>query len=269
MRIRIGIVGCGNMGGAIVKGMIAKKITTPNNICIYDKDGAKAETLSKETGCRFEPLADLISGSNFLLLAVKPQNAQELFAAISKGLKKHTLISIMAGLTIAAITKLAEKDLPVARSMPNMAAKLGHSVTAVTFNGLVKDKKTINDILGSIGAVVEVEESQMDAVTAVSGSGPAYFFYLARAMKEAGIRIGLTSEVSEKLVRDTFLGSALVAKDLSAKTLDEMIQMVASKGGTTEAALTVFDNAEHAKVSEHIAMGLVAAEKRAKELSKG
>lgn len=267
--LKVGLIGCGNMGGAILKGMLAKGIVSAENVRICDKDISKAKKMAVETGAVHALLDELVLNSDHIIIAVKPQDAEELFGGISKYLKAQTVISIMAGKTIGVLGKLASTDVPIARAMPNMAATLGYSITGIAFNRSVKDKDVINRIFSSIGDVVEVEEGELDAVTAVSGSGPAYFFYIAKAMIDAGVKIGLKKDISEKLVRDTLMGAALIVKHSPGKSIDEMIRTVASKGGTTEAAISVFDRQEHAKVSDHIAMGLQAAEKRSKELSKG
>jgi len=171
----------------------------------------------------------------------------------------------MAGVSINRITQVLGGDIQVVRAMPNMAAFIAEAVTCIAMNGPVDKKPDIVDILMGIGLVIEVKEDQMDAVTAVSGSGPAYLFFLADAMMSAASGLGLGQKEADMLVRQTLYGSAALLKG-SEEGPDELISKVASKGGTTEAALSVFKKKGLAGAIEE---AVRAAKKRSGELSGG
>jgi len=265
IKAKIGVIGCGHMGSAIVKGLIAKKVASPESIRVTDKDDGKAFRLSKETRCHRSDLAVTVGKTDILIVAVKPQDSDRLLKDISGYLDKQTIVSIMAGVTIGVLAKVLGRSVPVARAMPNMGAMVGESMTAVAFNRSVKRKKDILAIFESIGKVVETEERFLDAVTAVSGSGPAYFFYLADAIIKAGEKIGLEYALAKELAIQTFCGAATILKSDRKHLPHELVRAVASKGGTTEAALTVFEKKELFVIIEE---AIINAKKRSEELSK-
>ncbi|MFH1665277.1 MAG: pyrroline-5-carboxylate reductase [Candidatus Omnitrophota bacterium] len=264
-RFVVGIIGCGNMGSAIAQGLIDKGVIAPGSILLTDKDEEKAVLLSGKTGCPVRDLVSLLRHSDYLVISVKPQDFAELSGMISADISGQTVISVMAGVRISTVMDRLGPGIAVARAMPNMAALVSESITCVTYNGLVRAKDEVRDILSGIGAVMEIEEDLMDAVTAVSGSGPAYLFYLADAMITAGVKAGLTEEQARRLVTRTLYGSAV----LMDKTLDpprELIKMVASRGGTTEAALSVLEkNSVRAAIIEAV----TRAKERSREMSGG
>ncbi|MCK5450546.1 MAG: pyrroline-5-carboxylate reductase [Candidatus Omnitrophica bacterium] len=259
----LGVIGCGNMGGAIVRGLILKGIILPETILLNDKEPEKSAKLSKETGCGTMDLAGIIAVSDKIVLAVKPQDSNALFEIIGSGLIDQTVISIMAGVKIKTIKKKVGKDVSVVRAMPNLGALIYESMTGIAFGDKEHDREGVKKIFSGIGDVVEVDEASMDAVTAVSGSGPAYFFYLARSMIRAALDMGLDKDIAERLVRKTLFGASKFLVENPDDT-DELIKKVASKGGTTEAALDVFDAKNLEKV---IVNAIVRAKERSRELS--
>lgn len=264
-QITTGIIGCGNMGGAIARGMVKKNITSGRVIFLYDKEIEKATFLAKETGCLQKELSLLVRDSDLLVIAVKPQDCGELLNDIAGDITKQTIISVMAGVRIKNITDKLGKDVPVARVMPNMCASIGESVTCISYSGEFGRKKEVKDIFESIGSVVdEVEESVLDAVTAVSGSGPAYLFFLAEAMMSACGDAGLDGATARELVVQTLYGAALLIRNTESSP-EELIEKVASKGGTTEAALSVL---EEKGVKAAIKAAIMKAKQRAEELSR-
>jgi len=264
MKERItGIIGCGNMAGAIVRGMISKGHVDPESILLYDKVIEKADCLSKETLCLRKDLASVLSEANILLMAVKPQDLSPLLEEIAPDVKEQTIISIVAGIKIGTILKRIGKRVPVVRAMPNIAAFVGESITCTCHNDMVKDIEEIKTIFSGIGNVVGIGEDFFDGITALSGSGPAYLFYLARAMISAGLNLGLEEDVSKRLVIRTLYGAAALLKEGSSSP-EELIQKVASKGGTTEAALAVFDSE---RFNEIIKKAIVKAKARSEEIS--
>jgi len=265
IRSVIGVIGCGNMGGAVVRGLIWKRIADPGAILLIDKDKEKSKALSLETGASFCELEQILSASDIIFLAVKPQESDGVLKNLAAGIGGKTVISIMAGVPMDSITAGLGQEIPVARAMPNMAAFVSESMTAISYNRLVDDKKEIKEIFEGIGKVIEVEEGLMNAVTALSGSGPAYLFYLAEALIRAGIKMGLTPDKADELVRQTLYGSSAF---LSGGKIgpEELIAKVASKGGTTEAALKVFDDEG---LKDVIKKAVLKAEERSMEISGG
>jgi len=263
---KIAIIGCGNMGGAILKGLIAKGVASPEAISLYDKIQDKASALAKESACGAGCLSDVVSGAEYVILAVKPQDSASLLDEISKLVSCQTIISVMAGIRIGRIEEKLGPAVPVARAMPNMAAVIGESITCVSFNGLVKEKEGVKRIFSGIGSVVEVQEELMDAVTAVSGSGPAYLFYLAEAMINAAEDVGLDRDTALELVVQTLFGASSILRKTDGLSIGEMISSVASKGGTTEAALSVF---EEKGLEETVISAVRKALERSRQLSEG
>jgi len=263
--IKLGIIGCGNMGSAIVEGIIAKGILPSGAISLNDKDIEKAAHLESKTGAVRGDILEVVRTSDYLIVAVKPQDFEDLFKKISSDIKKQTVISLMAGVKMSALIERIGRSVPAARAMPNMAAFIGESITCISFNSSVKNKDEIKDIFSGIGKVLEMEESLMDTVTAVSGSGPAYLFYLAEAMIEAAIDMGLDKKTARDLVAETLYGSSMLLRK-EAGAASELIKKVASKGGTTESALKVFDEEALKSI---IKRAMLRAKERSEELSRG
>ncbi len=263
--LTVGIIGCGNMGRAIARGMVEKGILSGSAILLNDADEAKAAALAEETGGVQKELSALVRGSEFLVIAVKPQDFGALLKDISGDITGQTIVSVMAGIRISDITGGLGREVPVVRAMPNMAAFAGESMTCISCNSMVTAAGEVKDIFSGIGRVMEVEERFMDAVTALSGSGPAYLFYLARAMIEAGMEAGLDGRASRELVAQTLYGSAALLRDAESSPA-ELIGKVASKGGTTEAALSVFDEGDLKGI---VKRAIAKAKQRSEELSRG
>ncbi|MBD3426206.1 MAG: pyrroline-5-carboxylate reductase [Candidatus Omnitrophica bacterium] len=264
-KFTVGIIGCGNMGSAIARGMVEGDDLTPDSISLYDKDIEKAEKLAKAIGASVRETQSLVTGSDVVILSIKPQDADELLTQIAGYLNGQLILSVMAGVTIKSITEKLGREVPVARAMPNMAAFVSQSTTSVAFNELVTNAPQIKSIFTGIGDVVEIEETLMDAVTALSGSGPAYLFYLAGAMIEAAVEMGIDGAAAEKMVGQTLFGASSLLRTCQ-QSPQELTEKVASKGGTTEAALKVFE-AKHLK--SIIKTAIKRAKKRSEELSKG
>ncbi|MFH1411123.1 MAG: pyrroline-5-carboxylate reductase [Candidatus Omnitrophota bacterium] len=263
--MKLGVFGCGNMGGAIIRGLIDKGTLRKEQVLLNDKDPRKAQVLSRETGAEAMSIREITDKSDVLLLAVKPQDAGGLLEEIRSYLSGQTIVSVMAGVTAGSITEKIGKEVPVARAMPNMAAFIKRSVTGISFNDKVQDKNAIMTIFESVGTVVEVNEDEMDAVTALSGSGPAYLFYLAEAMESAGKNMGMNAETVKKLVTETLTGAGELLA-VSGADPQVMIDKVASKGGTTEAALKVFSDRG---IRDAVKEAVLKAKERSEELSGG
>ena len=207
-----------------------------------------------------------VESSDIIILAVKPQNMSQVILSVRKFISRDKLvISIAAGIKTGFIEKRLLGRVAVIRVMPNMPALVQKGVSAFCAGKHVKyaQKKTARQILSNIGSVVEVKEDQMDAVTAVSGSGPAYFFFLTEKLIDAGIKNGLSETIAVKLAIETAAGAAAIMSDV--KELPGTLRgKVTSKGGTTEAAFKVF---KKEKLGNTLEKGVRAAIKRSKELS--
>lgn len=265
---QLALLGFGNMGQAIVKGLLRKNIFLPQQIFIYDPAEDKQQDAIKLGVQPVSHEKDLLKNANILLVAVKPQIIQTALQPLSSIISKENLIiSIVAGISIRYYKELLENpDLRIVRTMPNTPALVSEGITAVSFSKecTEEDKSTAQQIFQSVGKTVLVPEEQIDIVTAVSGSGPAYFFYLCECMIDAGKALGLSEATVLALVRQTFYGSAslLIHGDDLPETLRAR---VTSKGGTTESALKTM---EGKKFKSIVIEAIQSAYYRAKELGK-
>jgi pyrroline-5-carboxylate reductase len=265
---KVGIIGCGNMGEAILAGL-SKELEKSASIMVSEQDAARRDYLQGKYKIIVEiDNNEVVKYSDVIILAVKPKD----FDAVLKtevccGLsEKKLFISIAAGITTKYIEDAVGKDIPVIRAMPNMCALVGESITSLSrgSSANVRHIETATEIFSLIGDVVEVDEKLVDSVTAVSGSGPAYFFYMIESLVAAGVSVGLEKATAQKLALKTALGSARLL-DLLHEDPALLIKKVASKGGTTEAALKIFDKKKFKNI---IYDAVRAAYKRAKELVK-
>lgn len=266
--MKITIVGCGNMGLIYARAFLKYNIVSKEELLLAEKNEArKQELLKLNIGQVCVVNDERISASELIILAVKPQDFNELSLELKQVLKpKNIIVSIMAGMKIARIEK-ALKQKNIIRAMPNSPAQLGMGMTAFTASKTMamEQIRKAENLLSTTGRTVYFEnEELLDAVTALSGSGPAYFFYVVKHMVDAGKQMGFDEATSSMLVKQTMLGSFHLL-NTADKSLDELIKAVASRGGTTEAALSVF---QEAKVGENLEKGIVKARDRARELSK-
>ena len=266
---KIGIIGCGNMGGAIAKGIISSNLIPASNLCLYDIDKEKRNYLINTLSAKMmNSPGELADFCNIMLVAVKPQDFEDVRRVIWDMLDNSKLvISIAAGITLKHIHKYLKKDVRIARVMPNIAGLVNQGISALCYNNFTTpgDKELVRRIFMSIGDIVEVEEDHMDIITAISGSGPAYFFYLVQILEECAIEMGVDKEKARLLAVKTALGSAALLKD-GKSDAETLRKRVTSKGGTTEAAFRVFTEK---KLGDILKEGIKAAKERAKELSEG
>jgi len=267
--MKIVIIGGGNMGITYARAFVRSNIVKNEDLLIVEKHDEKREELKKEGVAELRAsINEELSSYDIVILAVKPQDFKVMATDLSKVMKKNQLvISIMAGISISTIQKyLTHKS--VVRAMPNTPAQLGFGITAFSApEGTSMEHVSIVDtLLETTGkCILMKDEEQLDAVTALSGSGPAYFYYFVKHMIEAGKQMGIEEPVASMLVKQTMLGAFQIMNN-SKSSIDDMIKAVASKGGTTEAALNKF---ESGNVGKNVIEALKAAERRAKELSNG
>ncbi len=265
--MKVTIIGCGNMGLVYARSFLRYNIVTPAELLLVEKNEARCEVLRKMDAGEVVVADDpAIGRSDLVILAVKPQDFPVLAPKIKAVLRPDMIVlSIMAGITLAQLEELLGHTTLV-RAMPNSPVEVGMGMTGFSSHPRVpiEQVRKVESLLGTTGRTVFFEdESLLDAVTALSGSGPAYFYYILRAMIEAGKQMGMTDAVAATLVKQTMLGAFHLVNNAN-KSFDELIKTVASKGGTTEAALNVFE--EHG-VHDALVKGILRAEERAGELS--
>ena len=256
------------MGKAIVSSLLAQEVITPENLFLSDSHHTQLDHFAKQGVVICSNNAEAVQQADVVLLAVKPQS----FAALLSELKsvvseKQLIISIAAGIEIQTIKNSLGSSQPVVRVMPNLCAAVGESMSVWAKSKEVSDEQSlvIRDLLRAIGEEAFVDDEELiDAATAISGSGPAYVFYLTELLEQSALNLGLPEKTANLLARQTLLGSAtfLGQSDKSAK---ELRLQVTSKGGTTEAAFEKFEQSNLKKVFFN---GIRAAHTRAKELNR-
>ncbi len=266
---KIGFIGGGNMASSLIKGLIASG-HTPAQIWVSDTNQetlhAIATNLKVNTS---ENNLEIVNEVDVVVLAVKPQVLQtvaEQIAAVSRS-RKLLMVSIAAGISQDSLSTWLGNDLAIVRCMPNTPALVRTSATALHANAKVNEeqKGLAENILRSVGICLWVgHESELDAVTAVSGSGPAYYFLLMEAMELAALELGLDEETARLLIQQTALGAAKIALE-SDETPGQLRKRVTSPGGTTEKAISTFEAGEFTQL---VSKALHAARDRSIEISK-
>ncbi|CAB4938763.1 MAG: pyrroline-5-carboxylate reductase [Actinobacteria bacterium] len=263
---RIAVLGGGVMGEALIVGF-QRRLSPPPIVAVAEKRPERAAELADRLGVLIEEPAQACAGADVVILVVKPQDIRDLVAAIASSVEPGSLvISIAAGIT----TDLLEASMPqanIVRAMPNTPAKIESGVTGISAGARCSPEALVQarDLLVSVGVVVEVPEALQDAVTAVSGSGPAYLFYLAEAMIDGACALGMPPDTARTAVVHTLLGAARLL-EASGEEPAALRAKVTSPGGTTAAAIAVLD-AEGVQPSFRAA--IEAARDRSLELSKG
>ena len=264
----VALIGAGNMGEAMLKGWLESGLLKTSDIAVSERDGARARLIKERYRVESEILiTSAAAEARTVVVAVKPQDSGLVLHEIAGAVdNEKTVLSIVAGLSLGAIRDRLGPEPSLVRAMPNLAARVRAAVTAYAVDeGTGRlHRETVKDLLGVIGEVVEVDESYMDLVTALSGSGPAYFFLLVEALEDAGVKRGLTREISSRLARETLWGAAKTLKETGIEA-GELRVAVSSPGGTTLAALEELESSGFEKAIDN-AVG--AASKRAAELNK-
>ena len=261
---RLAIVGAGMMGEALARGLVANG-WSPDDLVLADIRSERLDEIG--TALEVDTTSDSSEAcreASGVLLAVKPQDAGEALRSVAGDIGADGLVSIVAGLATSSIEEHLGHGSSVVRAMPNTPARVGKGVTALA-TGSHATKATRNlaeAVFSSVGPVVWLDEAQLDAVTALSGSGPAYVFYLAEAMVDAGTALGLDADTASTLAFATIEGAGVMLRE-TGQAPATLRKQVTSPGGTTAAAIDVL---ESAKARELIADALRAARDRSKEL---
>lgn len=263
--LKIAFVGGGNMAQALIGGL-AGKLTAAANIHVVDVMADTLVNLSQRFGVTTAAApSDSLAAADVIVLAVKPQQMRDVVASVKPYVTSQLVLSIAAGIRAADLSRWLGGHQAIVRTMPNTPALVGKGITgAVAMAGVSEiQRQTADAILRAVGDTVWIaDEAQIDAVTAISGSGPAYVFYFIEAMQQAAVELGLTAEQGRKLAQATFAGAA----ELATRSDDPVAllrERVTSKGGTTYAALM---SMEASGVKAALVSALHAAAMRGKEL---
>ena len=276
---KIGIIGVGNIGSAIIRGILGAEARYPSkNIIVSDIDKKKSQAISRELSViSAADNVELVKQADIIILAAKPHDIEKILKDIPAcavlgtadraGQERGKLIiSLAAGIKTSYIEKLLPEQVAVVRAMPNMPALIGEGMTAISAGRFATEEELqlTEAIFSAMGETVRISEDLMDTATAVSGSGPAYFFLMMESLIEAGIAGGLSREKAHHLVIQTAYGAASMAKerDIEPSLLRDK---VTSPGGTTEAGVAVL---EKKRFKDMLAEAVEAGTARSKELSK-
>ncbi len=248
--ISLTIVGCGNMGRAFAEGLIRSGIVSSDSLELVERRAERREALIQELGCRCSDSLTTL-GSDYLLLAVKPQDLGECAKVCAPLLKKDTVvISLLAGVSLNVLQKALNGHALVVRSMPNLPAIIGSGMTAFYCAPELPEKRReeVQKIFDAVGESLELKkEDMLNAATAISGSGPAYLYYVLNAWKAAAQDLGFSLAEANILIAQTLTGAAWLWAD-NDHDEDVLRARVASKGGTTEAAIRVLSEGDVAAI---------------------
>ena len=264
----VGIIGVGNMGAALVRGIIEKGTMTAESVIVCDLDRGLVSRVCKDLGVVDGTEASHVARSaDLVILAAKPQNLPSLLKQISPSINANqTIMSIAAGVTTHSIEKGLGGQPSVIRVMPNLPALVGEGISVICGGSYATepDFERVEQVLNAVGVCIKAKEQMMDPVTALSGTGPAYVFHTMEAMIRSGIDMGMSPEMAERLVIHTVFGAAMLAmkSDLDPTSLREA---VTSRGGTTDAAISHLDENGYSRL---VVEAILAAMDRSEELGR-
>ena len=266
---RVAVLGAGKIGGALISGLLSSGWRQPSELVASCRRPERAAELEESHGIRATlSNAEAVARAAVIVIAVKPQDLDALLGEVSPLIdREQTVLSIAAAIPTSALEQHLAAGVPVVRAMPNTPSVVHEGIAGVCAGAHADDEhlSLAEEVLAHLGSVVRVPERSMDAITAVSGSGPAYFALLAEAMIEAGILLGLSREISTQLVVQTMLGTAKQLRDEKMHPV-ELREMVTSPGGTTIAAIREL---EQAGVRAAFLNAIQAAMDRSRELAAG
>lgn len=262
--MKIGFIGCGKMGGAILKG-VKDKVFSPEEIFVYELNPQVLQNLKNQNIKTTSTIVELASIVDVLLLAIKPQDFNSMLESIKDCVEGKLVISIAAGVKIEKIASVLG-NIKIARAMPNTAAAVGEASSVITFNELLteEDKKLCLDIFNAIGKVQEIKEDLMDEVIPIGGSFTAFEYYFYKGFLESSVARGVPYETAKKMLVQSIIGSAKMIES-DDRGIDELINDVCSKGGTTLAGLKEFEDNNLLKIIDDCA---VSCANRSRELGK-
>lgn len=248
MMNKLAIIGAGSMAEALISGMVENDLLEAGHIWVTNRSNqGRLDELKAKYGISTSyDTAKMLKGADAVLLAMKPKDAATSLHTLKSNLEDNTLIiSVLAGVSLDSMERLLETSLPIVRAMPNTSATVGKSATGLAVNKYVSQAQIelAQKIFQTVGIVRIVQEEQLDAVTGLSGSGPAYIYYLVEAMEKSAVELGLEEDLAKDLIVQTILGAAQML-DSSTKPAAQLRKEVTSPGGTTEAGLKVLASHE-------------------------
>ncbi|HEX9694432.1 MAG TPA: pyrroline-5-carboxylate reductase [Actinomycetota bacterium] len=269
MTRRVAFLGGGKMGEALVSGLIRSGGRNPDEIMVTARREERVRELAERNGVAATlSNPEAVEWAETVVLTVKPQDIEALLGQVAEHVTpEHLVVSFAAGVRTSFVEKHLDSSVPVVRVMSNVAVLVDEAMSVVSPGSQAEDKhlSVAEELLGYVGKVIRLPEVHLDAITATSGSGPAYFFLLAEAMIEACILLGLSRDVATELIIQTMLGSAKMLRD-TGKHPVELREMVTSPGGTTIAAIR---HLEEAGVRAAFLNAIDAARHRSAELARG
>lgn len=242
---KLAVIGAGSMAEALISGIVDNKLLNKEQIWVTNRSNEeKLQQLQEEYGVNTSyNTKEVLQYADLVILAMKPKDVASAMVQLKSLLTSDMLIvSVLAGVSIESIERLAEKPLSIVRAMPNTSAAIGKSATALAVNERVTSDQMglVQSLFETVGLTTFVKEEQLDAVTGLSGSGPAYIYYLVEAMEKSAVEIGLEKEMAKDFIVQTLLGAAeMLAK--STKEPEQLRREVTSPGGTTEAGIKVLE----------------------------
>ncbi len=268
LKERIGFIGGGKMGEALVKGILHANLSTEDRIIVSDVDKKRCQTLEREAGIKTtQENKKVISNSDIVLLAIKPNVMGNILAEL-KGVitSKHLVVSIAAGIPISFIESFFYKDCRVIRIMPNTPCLVGETAAGYSLgkNATQDDGKLVSEILNAVGKSYLLEEKLLDAVTGLSGSGPAFVYMVIEALSDGGVKMGLPRDVSTTLAAQTVFGAAKMVLESNIH-VGELKDFVTSPGGTTIEGLHAL---EKGGIRNALIEAVEVATKKSKRLGK-
>ncbi|RXZ80210.1 pyrroline-5-carboxylate reductase [Paenibacillaceae bacterium] len=269
-QLKLVFYGAGSMAEAIARGMIQEKLTAPAQIAMINRQNQqRLEQLTSQYGVTIptneEDKSRLLSEADVIFLAMKPKDAAQALSALSSFLRPSQLIvSVIAGLSVSTMNRILGKEAAIVRTMPNTSSTIGLGATGISYSSLVsaEQRQMTEQMFQSVGLTTVVDESLLGAVTGVSGSGPAYIYYVMEAMIAAGQAQGLTAEAAKQLTVQTVLGAARMVETTGEEPAD-LRRKVTSPGGTTQAALEVM---QERQLAETFGAAIARCVQRAGEL---
>ncbi|WP_275262630.1 pyrroline-5-carboxylate reductase [Paenibacillus tepidiphilus] len=267
---KITFYGAGSMAEAIVRGVIARQVAQPVQIAMFNRSNQeRLEFLSGSYGVRTAAAQadkdEMLREASIICLAMKPKDAGEAISRMRPLVSDHQLIiSFIAGLSVATIQQLLGRNLPVARAMPNTSSSIGQGMTGISFSPEVSEEqqRTTVAFFESVGAVAVIEEQQQEILTGVSGSGPAYIYYMMEAMIAAGVEGGLSPEQSRTLTEQTVLGAVMMMRETKEDPA-LLRKAITSPNGSTQAAIQVLSDGNF---TEHVKAAVLRAAERSREM---
>lgn len=265
----IGIIGCGAMGSALAKGMIKRGGINPASLYLFDLNKERQEQLAEELqAVSSKGYSELAAACRYIFIAVKPQDAEGLLYSIKPVIKpEQIVISIAAGITINYIESCLSSGAKVIRLMPNTPCLIGEGTIVISLGDDVTTEEfnIVENLLKPLGLTIRMPEKLMDAVTGLSGTGPAYVFLFIETMIDAGVSVGIRRDVASKMVIQNVIGSAMMLRE-NAKHPAELRNIVTSPAGTTAAAMHVL---EETGFRSSLLKAVIEATKRSGELRRG